>query len=194
MDDYGKDPIGCPGSRMAPNRHPEPFPQAVGDIGRFVTGLGSRSRNYGPGDAIVQDLQGSPGIERQRQRVIDELRRLKTGQKPCLNQFRPYRFCWSLLGAGRAKSAADLLDIALLDANANTAAIGSYCGYFMIQSIDSRDGTATVGFSVENDMGLSSASRSPTTGDALFGNNPFGSHGPLSTVHETFNWTERISY
>ena len=51
-----------------------PLPQAVGDIGRFATGIGSRQRNYGPDDPIVKDLQISPGIMQQKALAIGRLR------------------------------------------------------------------------------------------------------------------------
>lgn len=173
---------------------PAPFPQAVGDIGRFATGIGSRQRNYGLNDPIVNDLQISPGIMQQRAIAIARLRDLRARNKPCPDSKQRTPFQYSLLGAGYGKAFFDLLDIGLMTDNANMAAIGSYSGYYTIQNVDYANGTATLAFHVDNDMGLASASRSPNTGNSLFGNNPTGSHGPLSTVHEHFDFTTTIIF
>jgi hypothetical protein len=171
-----------------------PLPQAVGDIGRFATGIGSRQRNYGPNDQIVKDLQISPGIMQQEAIAIARLKGLKARNKPCPGPKQRTPFQYSLLGAGYGKAFFDLLTIGLMTDNANTAAIGSYSGYYTIQDVDFANGTATLAFHVDNDMGLASASRNPNSGNSLFGNNPLGNHGPVSTVHQHFDFTQRIIF
>ncbi len=174
-------------------------PNSVGDIGvirpqgetdamRFATGIGSRDQFYGPADQITQDLQDSPGIQKARSDALDMLRK-----KDCPTSTGG-PLGWSEKGAGWGKVRQDIGNwLFATPGDANLAYIGSYGGYYSIENINPSLGTATLAFHVDNNMGLESGSRSPTTGENWLPNNPL-SFGPLSTVHEHFDWTEKISY
>ena len=163
-------------------------PQAVEDAARFATGLDDRDRYYGPDDQITQDLQSSPAVQQARQDAIDKLQ----GKGGCPTG-KPTPFVYNLKGAGWEKATSDVFNILAMTSKANLDAIGSYVGNYTLSNVDPSQGTATINFQVNNNMGLESLTRSPTTGNSLLPNSSFSS-GPFSTVHEQFNWSETIHY
>jgi RHS repeat-associated protein len=169
-------------------------PQAVEDAARFVTGLDDRDRYYGPDDQITQDLQNSPAVQQARQDAINQLQGKGNGGCPPSKQAsKPTPFGFNEKGAGWGKATSDVMNILAMTSEANLDAIGSYNGNYTLSNIDPSQGTATINFQVNNNMGLESLTRSPTTGNSLLPNNSFSS-GPFSTVHEQFNWSETIHY
>jgi hypothetical protein len=163
-------------------------PQAIEDVARFVTGIDDRDRYYGPDDQITQDLQNSPTVQQARQDAINQLQ----GKSGCpSNKTTPFGF--NEKGAGWGKATSDLFNILGMTSEANVDAIGSYNGNYTLSNVDPLQRTATINFQINNNMGLESLTRSPTTGNSLLPNNP-SSSGPFSTVHEQFNWSETIHY
>jgi hypothetical protein len=122
---------------------------------------------------------------------VDKLHAYCCNKAPINNQTL---FTYSLIGAGWGKAIPDIIGMATFSSDANVAYIGGFNGYYSLLDVKCCKGSAYIRFHVDNNTGLASASRSPTTGNSWFPNNPFGSTGLLSTVHEHFDWVEPISF
>ncbi|MCM3870431.1 MAG: RHS repeat-associated core domain-containing protein [Pyrinomonadaceae bacterium] len=143
-------------------------------LAEFVSGLGERSRQFGPDSTNTQGMQASPEVGYQRYQFCDGGACYKPlfGYHPEIRQFGP-------LGWG-------LIDFPSADGQVRSAGAHdparSITGSFDITIKETNASSHRTLFILENDMSRESALYHIKTGNLR--------SGPLATTHQTYWWIE----
>ena len=169
----------------------------------WLTGLGPRHRDFGPGDSMTEDLRGHSHIQESITFADQKLEEACKGDCDA-SGFSPISRPYSLAGwGGIAKYLYDYSTVATggMMGNLTVTYLGSYSATITASKIDCCKGTATLTFVVTNTSTAASATRPPVAGYTEWWNtvvqpaiNSFFSEGAMSETSQRFEWTESASF
>ncbi len=160
----------------------------------WLSGNGARHRDFTNGDLFTEMLRQHSHIANARNTIKDNI-----ANGGVLKGSEPYELD-GIQGVGKYLKDYSTLLTGGLTGNLAVTYLGSYTLQWQVHNINSRNGTATVHFTVENSSTMQSASRPPVLGYLPLWQKTVGksineqfSTGWGSKTSQTFNWNETLN-
>jgi hypothetical protein len=160
----------------------------------WLSGNGARHRDFTNGDVFTEMLRKHSHVEDTRSIILNNI-----ANGGALNGSEPYKL-GGIRGVGLYLKDYSTLATGGLTGNLAVTYLGSYDLQWKIHNINTRNGTATVHFTVANTSTMQSASRPPVLGYLPLWQKTVGksinekfSTGWGSKTSQTFNWNETLS-
>jgi hypothetical protein len=163
------------------------------DLGvEWLTGIGSRHRDFTNGDILTEMLRKHDHILATKSKIAGKI---ASGQ---LSGDNPYRLS-GIQGVGNYVKDYSTLTTFGLTGNLAVTYLGSYALHWEVKCV--KGNSALVFFVVQNTSSFQSATRPPVLGYTSWWQNSVGSWlnqglaiGPMSPTTQTFRWIETISW
>jgi hypothetical protein len=180
---------------------------AYGSLLRYVGITSEKRLNFKPGDYYTEKMKSHPGVSETRKSVQDALAtycRTDCNPEPSVGSGQT---SYSLGERGffgqvwdGIKTVFGAITFGAVGSDPDYGTVGSFSTSSNVKTgkIDCENGTAEANFSVSNRMSASSNTRFSYKGifgiTSILPDNPLGETGPLGTVEQNWEWSERLSF